>query len=81
LTKVLVSGCFDLLHAGHIAFFKEAASYGELYVRRHDKNLQLLKGRAPYFTEQERVYMINAIKYVSQAFLASGSGMLDFEPI
>ena len=28
--KVLVSGCYDLLHGGHIAFFKTAASYGDL---------------------------------------------------
>jgi cytidyltransferase-like protein len=30
--KVLVSGCFDLLHSGHIAFLKSAAAYGDLYV-------------------------------------------------
>ena len=30
--KVFVSGCFDMLHSGHIAFFREAASYGDLYV-------------------------------------------------
>ena len=30
--KVFVSGCYDLLHSGHVAFFKEAASYGDLYV-------------------------------------------------
>jgi cytidyltransferase-like protein len=30
--KVLVSGCFDLLHGGHIAFFKTASSFGDLYV-------------------------------------------------
>ncbi len=28
--KVFVSGCFDMLHSGHVAFFKDAASYGEL---------------------------------------------------
>ena len=28
----MVSGCFDVLHSGHIAFLEEAASYGELYV-------------------------------------------------
>ena len=26
--KVLVSGCYDLLHAGHIRFFETAAQYG-----------------------------------------------------
>jgi cytidyltransferase-like protein len=30
--KVFVSGCYDMLHSGHVAFFEEAASYGDLYV-------------------------------------------------
>ena len=30
--KVFVSGCYDMLHSGHIAFFKAAAEYGDLYV-------------------------------------------------
>ena len=30
--KVFVSGCYDLLHSGHVEFFKEASSYGDLYV-------------------------------------------------
>ncbi|MBP3613309.1 MAG: adenylyltransferase/cytidyltransferase family protein, partial [Bacteroidaceae bacterium] len=30
--KVFVSGCYDMLHSGHVAFFKEAATYGDLYV-------------------------------------------------
>jgi cytidyltransferase-like protein len=79
--KVLVSGCFDLLHGGHVAFFKTAATYGELYVSvGRDKNLLLLKGKMPFFSEEERLYIVKSIKYVSEAFLASGSGMLDFKP-
>ena len=79
--KVLVSGCYDLLHSGHIAFFKEAAGYGDLYVSvGSDENIQLLKDHGPHFSEQERVYMINAVKYVKEAFVATGSGMLDYEP-
>jgi cytidyltransferase-like protein len=77
---VLVSGCFDLLHGGHIAFFKTAASYGKLYVSvGRDENLRKLKGKNPFFSEEERLYIIRSIKYVSEAFLASGSGLLDFE--
>ncbi|MDE6511359.1 MAG: adenylyltransferase/cytidyltransferase family protein, partial [Muribaculaceae bacterium] len=30
--RVFVSGCYDMLHSGHVAFFKEASRYGELYV-------------------------------------------------
>jgi cytidyltransferase-like protein len=79
--KVLVSGCFDLLHAGHIAFFKTAAEFGRLHVAvGADENIRLLKGKAPYFSQEERVYMVNSVRYVEQAFVAAGSGMLDFEP-
>jgi cytidyltransferase-like protein len=79
--KVMVSGCYDLLHAGHIAFFKTAAKYGELHVFvGQDENIRQLKGKAPYFTQEERRYMVDAVKYVEKAYIASGSGMLDFEP-
>ena len=30
--KVFVSGCYDMLHSGHVAFLEEAASLGDLYV-------------------------------------------------
>jgi len=77
---VLVSGCYDLLHAGHIAFFKAASQYGKLYVSiGKDENLLKLKGKKPYFSQEERVYMVGAIKFVTEAFVASGDGMLDFE--
>jgi cytidyltransferase-like protein len=79
--KVMVSGCYDLLHAGHITFFKTAAKYGELHVFvGQDENIKMLKGKAPYFSQEERRYMVDAVKYVKNAYIASGSGMLDFEP-
>jgi len=78
--KVFVSGCFDMLHSGHIAFFKEASTYGDLYVGiGSDATVSELKGRHTINSEQERIYMINAIKYVKKAFVNSGSGMLDFK--
>jgi cytidyltransferase-like protein len=78
---VMVSGCYDLLHAGHIAFFKTAAQYGKLHVYvGQDENIRYLKGKAPYFSQEERKYMVGAIKYVENASIASGWGMLDFEP-
>ncbi|NQU87212.1 MAG: adenylyltransferase/cytidyltransferase family protein [Mariniphaga sp.] len=78
---VMVSGCYDLLHAGHIAFLKTAASYGKVHVYLgQDKNLELLKGKVPYFTQKERMYMVGALKYVEEAHISTGLGMLDFEP-
>ncbi|MBN1780346.1 adenylyltransferase/cytidyltransferase family protein [bacterium] len=79
--KVMVSGCYDLLHGGHVAFFKTASQFGDLYVAvGTDENLQLLKGKRPHFSQEERIYLINSIRYVREAFVAIGSGMLDFVP-
>ena len=36
--------------------------------------------KMPVFSEQERLYIVKSIRHVKDAFLASGSGMLDFEP-
>lgn len=77
--KVFVSGCYDMLHSGHIAFFKEAAAYGDLYVALgSDKTLFELKGRPPVNHEEERLFMVQSVACVKEAFISRGSGMLDF---
>ena len=77
--KVIVSGCYDLLHSGHIEFFHQAASYGDLYVALgSDKTVSSLKGRAPVNSEQERLFMVKSISCVKEAFVSKGSGILDF---
>jgi cytidyltransferase-like protein len=81
MPTVLVSGCFDLLHPGHVAFLRDAAAYGELHVRiGTDANVALLKGATPTFTQDERAYMLNNLRCVHDAQIASGTGVLDFEP-
>ena len=78
--KVFVSGCFDMLHSGHIAFLQEAAKYGDVYVALgSDATVYSLKGRVPVNNEHERLYMIQSLACVKEAFISSGSGMLDFE--
>ncbi len=78
--KVFVSGCFDLLHSGHVAFFQAAAAYGDLYVALgSDSTVYKLKGRLPINNEDERLYMVKSVNGVKDAFVSSGSGMLDFE--
>ena len=79
-TKVFISGCFDLLHSGHIQFFQTASTYGDLYVAiGGDKTVFDLKGRLPVNNEQERLYMIQSISCIKKAFISSGSGILDFK--
>jgi cytidyltransferase-like protein len=77
--KVFVSGSFDMLHSGHVAFLKEASSYGELYVALgSDQTVFDLKGRLPVNSQDERLFMTKAIEYVEDAFVSKGSGKLDF---
>lgn len=78
--KVFVSGCFDMLHSGHVAFFKEASTYGDLYVGiGSDNTIMELKARHTINSEQERLYMVKSIRYVTDAFINRGNGILDFE--
>ena len=78
--KVFVSGCYDMLHSGHVAFFEEAATYGDLYVGiGSDKTIHELKARKTINTEAERLYMVKSLKAVKDAWVNSGSGLLDFE--
>jgi cytidyltransferase-like protein len=80
--KVVVTGCYDWLHSGHVRFFEEVSELGDLYVVvGHDANVRHLKGEGhPLFSQEERVYMVQAVRYVTQAHLTSGWGWMDAEP-
>ena len=78
--KVFVSGCYDMLHSGHVAFLQEAAEWGDLYVGLgSDKTIFELKNRRPVNPENERLYMIKALRCVKDAWINSGGGIMDFE--
>ena len=79
--KVFVSGCYDLLHSGHVEFFRQAAKYGDLYVGiGSDKTILDYKHHKTVYSEQERLFMVKAIRYVKDAFINAGSGVMDFVP-
>lgn len=79
--KVFVSGCYDLLHSGHVEFFQQAAQYGELYVGiGSDATYLEYKHRNPMFPEEERLFMVKNIKAVKEAYINEGSGVIDFLP-
>lgn len=79
--KVFVSGCFDMLHSGHVEFLQRAAEYGELIVALgSDRTVFELKGRPPVNSEEERRFMLANVACVKQAIISRGSGYLDFEP-
>ncbi len=80
--RVVVTGCFDWLHSGHIRFFMDAAAHGALYVVvGSDRNVALLKGEGhPLQSEEERRYMVGAMAAVHSCLVSTGSGWMDAEP-
>jgi cytidyltransferase-like protein len=79
IKKVFVTGCFDMLHSGHIAFLQEAAQYGDVYVGLgSDQTVFDLKGRYPINNQDERKYMLEALSCVKNCRINSGKGLLDF---
>lgn len=77
--KVFVSGCFDMLHSGHVRFLEEAAAYGDVHVGiGSDHTVKELKGRYPINTQEERKYMLEALRHVKTCLINKGSGIMDF---
>ncbi len=80
--KVLVTGCYDWFHSGHVRFFEEVSELGDVYaVVGHDANIALLKGpHHPMFKQDERRYIVASLRTVHQAFVSTGEGWLDAAP-
>src|ERR1022692_2402042 len=80
--KVVVTGCYDWFHSGHVRFCEEVSAYGDPYVIvGHDANIRLLKGEGhPLLSQEERRYVVGSIKFVKQALITTGSGWVDADP-
>ncbi len=79
IKKIFVTGCFDLLHSGHVAFLTEAAEHGDVYIGiGSDRTVYNLKGRYPVNNQDERKYMLEALRCVKRCSINSGSGIMDF---
>ncbi len=66
-TSVLVGGCFDILHIGHIKFLQQAKLQADILIvlLENDMKVKHLKGNnRPIHTQQERAQILSAIEYV-----------------
>lgn len=73
---VMVAGCFDPLHVGHIYHFERALELGtELVVAvTSDKQLAKEKGYGrPVFTEDQRAHMLKALRVVSRVLIVDST--------
>ena len=69
---VLTNGCFDVLHAGHVAYLKEARQRGDVLVVGVNADVQVkaLKGDGrPIFSEVERLEILEEFASVDYLVL------------
>ena len=69
---VLVGGCFDILHYGHISFLEKAKSLGDCLIvaLESDENVKKLKGPGrPIHTQKQRAGMLKELKCVDEVIL------------
>jgi cytidyltransferase-like protein len=79
--QVVVSGGFDDIRSLDLRFLEEAAKLGELSVLLWpDETLRKPTGKAPKFPLAERLYFLNAVRYVSRVIKAAGSANFDALP-
>ncbi|CAC5382712.1 unnamed protein product [Mytilus coruscus] len=66
-TIVLTTGCFDLLHDGHIESLRQAKDLGDLLFVALNSDISVKKNKGdkrPIIPEKDRLTMIMATKYV-----------------
>ena len=71
---VLTNGCFDIIHAGHVALLEQASRYGEVLIvaLNSDDSVRACKGPSrPLQTELDRAYVLAAMRAVSHVVLFS----------
>jgi len=71
MTKVLIFGSFDLIHKGHIYFFKSAKKLGThlTIIIARDKTILKVKNNPPLYNEQQRLKQVQNTKIPNQVLL------------
>lgn len=70
--NVIVSGAFDLLHAGHVDFLRRAKLFGSrlIVAVNSDASVQRSKGPTrPIYSQAERLVLVGALRFVDLALL------------
>lgn len=74
MKKVLVGGCFDFIHFGHISFLKQAKALGDYLVvaLESDENVRRVKGdNRPIHTQEQRKQMLTSLSFSDEVIALS----------
>ena len=68
---VITFGTFDVLHVGHVRILERAAALGDRLVVgvSADQLNMRKKGRAPVFSQEERVEIVRNLRMVDEVFI------------
>jgi len=71
MTRVFVSGCYDILHGGHIEFFHQARALGDhlTVCVASDVTVRAYKGREPALPQEHRLALIESLRMVDFAVI------------
>ena len=70
MKKVITYGTFDLFHIGHLNIIKRAKALGDyLVVAVSSDDFNAIKGKKAYQSEEDRMAILDAIKYVDEVIL------------
>lgn len=82
MRTVFVSGCYDILHAGHLQFFSEARALGDRLVVSFASDAVLLahKERASSLPEEHKKALLESLRMVDEVVIGRGHELgLDFK--
>ena len=67
----MVFGTFDIIHPGHLDFFRQAKKYGDylIVVVGRDRTVKKVKGKPPEHNEKERLNQVKKIKLINKVVL------------
>lgn len=71
MKKVITFGTFDVFHVGHINIIERAAQLGDYLIVgvSSDQLNYSKKQRFPVYNENDRMKIINSLKFVNEVFL------------
>jgi rfaE bifunctional protein nucleotidyltransferase chain/domain len=68
---VFTNGCFDILHAGHIRYLKEAKALGDILIvgLNSDKSVSAIKPGRPVNPQDQRAEVLSSLEMVDYVTL------------
>jgi cytidyltransferase-like protein len=83
MKKVFVSGCYDIIHAGHVEFFLQAKELGDYLIVSFasDEVLKKYKGRISALPQEHKKFVLENLKPVDKVYSSTNpeDPILDFK--